>query len=178
LNSTKFRFNIAGNGKIYKYNWKRTMKLDLKCPNCGSENTQNVEVLYEGGTIESHGMSNTSGGNVIRTPFERKSYTTFTSSTSHSKLALKHIPPQKKGTVGLVIMISFIGLFIAALFGLFMWSSTAFWFICIIITLISLPFASSNSDYNKNEYPSLYNNWAKQYYCHKCGKIFVPESVK
>ena len=150
------------------------MKLDLKCPNCGSENTQNVKSLYEGGTVESHGMSNTSGGNVIRTPFERKSYTTFTSSTSHSDLALRHTPPKKRPTAGLVVMISFIGLFIAFFFGLFSWSSTVFWIIWIIVTLISIPFASSTSTYNNDEYPSLYENWLKQYYCHKCGTTFVP----
>jgi hypothetical protein len=95
---------------------------------------------------------------VIRTPFERKSYTTFTSSTSHSKLALKHIPPQRKPAYELIIYVSLFGLFVATTFGLFMWSSAVFWITWIVITSISIPFASSNSDYNKNEYPALYND--------------------
>ena len=153
------------------------MSINLNCPNCGSENTQNVKILFESGTTRGNSTSYTTGGNVIRTPLTTKNYTTETSSFNQTDLAKANTPPRKKAGFALPFIWLFVGLFIGAIIGLFTWSMSAIWIVMSICVFISIPFAFEGAKYNKTEYPPLYKAWAKRYYCHKCGNLFTPISV-
>lgn len=141
------------------------MNLDLNCPNCGSENTQNIKVVHMSGTSTAIGREIVSDISDIRV------------TTKQTGLATKFPPPSKKPVGMLVFVFSIFGLFIAAMIGLVNWSMSTFWAIWILSTLASLIFVIPNDEYNKTKYVELYDNWAKQYFCNKCGNLFTPRTI-
>ncbi len=136
----------------------------FKCPNCGSENIQNYEVIYTGG--RSSNVSTTESV-YVGSDFGVGHATTSGNSVSH--LAQTCAPPAKQESYGCGCLLVIVVLSLV---------SALFHPIAAVIILIALfmLYRSMNKDveeYNTKEYPKLYNQWLHSYYCHRCGHRFI-----
>lgn len=140
----------------------------MQCPNCNSENTQRLEVIYNAGTQEINTHSATAGG-AHGGAFGIGGAVTKTSGQSQSLLAKQVAPPAKK---------SYKWPIIAILFGFFAFYSNSHNNLMgglIIGLLLGGPGAYlcfSNFQYNSNKWPSLYQHWFESWMCSKCGSVY------
>lgn len=132
----------------------------MLCPQCQSDNIQRLEVIYEGGT-QNISASSVTGGVGGRAGLGA---VTSTSGQSQSVLAKKLSPPAKKQVGRLLLLFPFVIL-------AFMIDTVVG---CVAIAAIVL-FMFTNSTYNNKEWPALYQEWIKQWYCNKCGSVFKPD---
>lgn len=139
----------------------------MKCPKCESENTQRLEVAFQGGTQNISTSSNSTGigigsGGSIGLGFGK----TKTSGQSQSVLAQQAAPPAKKSQKWPIIGI--------ALGALMVYSKGPAELIIIgfIAGGVGAYFYYSRKQYNTKEWPSLYQHWSESWLCHKCGGIY------
>ncbi|MDL5048774.1 hypothetical protein QQ054_22430 [Oscillatoria amoena NRMC-F 0135] len=52
--------------------------------------------------------------------------------------------------------------------------SLAAWFIVPMLFMRFLPSAKRKKAWNQNQYPVLYEQWSKSFFCNTCGNIFIP----
>ena len=125
------------------------------CPRCGSENVQNLQVIYQSGT---------SGSNLF-TGVDK--FFSTSNGRAMTELAKNVAPPTKKDTNwGWSIFLAIVAFVV--------WGSGNNFLI-----IVSLVFAGSSidqsiqaSDYNEKEWPKLYDTWTHSCLCHRCGAIF------
>jgi hypothetical protein len=140
----------------------------MQCSKCNSENTQRLEVIYEGGTNIVN--LSTSGVGLGGDGFGVGSATT--SGVTQSTLASKSSPPiQQK--------ISFIGNCFLWILGITLLPGLGGTGGSFVVGLISLSFLIylGRSTYKKRKFnsdiwPQLYQDWKNSWMCHKCGHIF------
>ena len=138
----------------------------MQCPHCNSDNCQRLEVAYQSGT--SSYQSRSSGVDVLG--LERSNTAVKTSGTSQTQLAQKASPPQKDRYTPLVI-IFIVGWVISTAAGLSHW----IWLILSIAAMIlSVYMGYKAYQFNREEWPGLYQTWQESWICHKCGQIFHP----
>jgi hypothetical protein len=136
----------------------------MQCEKCGSENTQRLQVAFEGGTQDISATSHTAGVGSLSGALGLSGSITKTSGTSQSVLAQKVAPPQKRPLKGAVIT-AIIGLLFlgggiwASLFGLGLIAAGGY-------------FAFTAIQFNSKEWPSQYQYWSESWLCHKCGHIY------
>lgn len=139
------------------------------CPNCGSENIQKMQIVYQSGTSSSLSTTtyrNNAGEKVNAETNENRS----------TGLASAVAPPTKKDSSwGAVIVCGII----AAYLGYDLLKSS-FSFMQLIITIVfglaayaSYDETEKNEAWNEKEYPRLYDEWCKSFICHKCGHRFI-----
>lgn len=139
----------------------------MDCKNCGSDNTQRLEVVYDGGysTTESTSYSigllgGNAGGGL-------GSARTTTNEVSVSNLAKKAAPPEKLTYRYLIILIAIGALLVTKS------SELNFWFFFGLLLIATggylVHFAYK---FNKYRWPLQYAHWQRQWFCHKCGNIF------
>ena len=135
----------------------------MKCPKCGSEDCQRLEVVFEGGTQNINTTSRTSGASMGGALAHTK-----TTGTSQSTLAQKASPPQKQKLGVFIVMI---------IVGFFMLSAVSIvWKILGVLLMIGAGYLIFKVvTYNKNEYPKKYQYWLNEWLCHKCGTIYHQE---
>lgn len=139
----------------------------MKCPKCGSEDCQRLEVVYQGGTQNINTTSNTGAvgffGNVGGTVASTK-----TTGISQSTLAQKSAPPQKEKFGAFIIMM---------IIGFFMLGAVSIlWKIIGLLLIIGGGYLIFKViTYNKNDFPKQYQYWLNQWLCHKCGTIYHQE---
>jgi hypothetical protein len=128
----------------------------MQCPNCQSQNVQKLTVVYEQGTSEIHasGTSFTSHGD------QGVEYTS-THGQSQSILAQKASPPPKQSS-GLGILLIIGGIILLAI---------QVWIAVVVLVIGVLAWASAG-DYNKKQWPALYDEWNRKWHCNKCGEIY------
>ena len=142
----------------------------MNCTNCGSENTQRLEVICDGGTTTSVGRTagvatghSAGGGPGVG------GYSGTTRTTSKTDLAQKCAGPAKKG-YGFAILLIIVGLIAG-----FMYFAGAGG-LSALIALASFGGAyfliKNANSYNGGEWPRLHSAWLKKWYCHKCGTTF------
>lgn len=144
----------------------------MKCPKCESENTQRLEVAFQGGTQNistssySTGIGIGSGGRIgVGTG------RTTTSGQSQSLLAQQVSPPAKKSYKWPAITL----FFLAGLLG-----SIAQSFIGKVGgEILSLAIVGASGyliylryQFNSKEWPGLYQHWSESWICHKCGGVY------
>lgn len=135
----------------------------MQCTKCNSENTQRLEVVYEGGTQNISTTSHSAGAG-IGGGFGIGGVTTSTSGTSRTTLANKAAPPEKQKYLWAII-IMIVGLFFfnggfgAKLFGLLLVGGGGY---CTYKAI----------QFNAQKWPSLYQYWENSWLCHKCGTIY------
>ncbi|SFW62709.1 hypothetical protein [Selenomonas ruminantium] len=138
------------------------------CPNCGSENIQKMQIVYQSGTHSSSGETTYKDehGNRVRAE---------SSENSTTGLAAAVAPPQEKDTpYAAAIICGLIGAYcIYDLHTGFGWGELIFGGIMLLIAWACWSSATENSQWNQNEYPKLYNEWCCSFICHKCGHRFV-----
>ena len=142
----------------------------MNCPNCKSDNTQTLAMIFDAGTTTGTSVSRTHGGgffNILPT-FRAKSKT---KSVSQSNLAIKAAPPEKKKIVA-SILIAIIALLLA--FGQI--SPFNFMFVVfLVIAIVAGYLAYLAMDYNKKTWPGEFEKWQKSWKCHKCGNVWIPQ---
>lgn len=136
----------------------------MQCEKCGSENTQRLEVAFEGGTQSITAKSHTAGVGSISGALGLSGSVTKTSGTSQSALAKKAAPPIKKSFIWPVIGV-FVGVLClggsatATMFGLLLMAAGGY-------------FGYTAFQFNTQQWPSMYNYWLESWLCHKCGHIY------
>ena len=141
----------------------------MKCPKCGSEDCQRLEVVFEGGTQNINTTSRTSGAGITGGASMGGALAhTKTTGTSQSTLAQKASPPQKQKLGVFIVMI---------IVGFFMLSAVSIvWKILGVLLMIGAGYLIFKVvTYNINEYPKKYQYWLNEWLCHKCGTIYHQE---
>lgn len=136
----------------------------MQCDKCNSDNTQRLEIVYEGGTSEINTKSNTTGlgfGGVLGVGGAR----TTTSGTSQTALGMKATPPMKKSYKWAVISVA-VG---AAFASTGMADKLTFG---VPLIAAGAYFIYAAFTYNKDKWPPLYKYWQECWLCHKCGNIY------
>lgn len=136
----------------------------MHCPGCKSDQTQRLQVIYEGGTQDIDTTSSSVGIGVAGGA-GLGSATTRTRGQSQSLLAQRVSPPQKKPFKGAVITA------IAGAVGLLIGGGTMT-FIGFALIAIGIFLGYQASQYNNTEWPPLHQNWLENWYCNKCGTVF------
>lgn len=147
----------------------------MKCPSCGSENCQRLEVVHDAGTQNISTTGHTSGmavGLVGSHPaIGFGSATTATAGVSQTRLAASAAPPTAKPVRGW-----FITAFVSFIVFCFLSDWAAWFWLAIPLTLLALCcymiFAAAK--WNSKELPSRQRRWRRAWMCHVCGKEFVP----
>lgn len=153
--------------------------VNMQCPACKSDQTQRLEVIYEGGTQDVSATSYTAGAGILGASSAKLGLggaVTATSGQSQSKLAQRVAPPMKKSlkwpvilaAIGLLLLMSALSskgtgdtagaVPVALVFA----APGAFWLYFVI-------------NFNIKKWPSLYREWSLNWYCNKCGSVFKPE---
>jgi len=135
----------------------------MQCPKCGSDNTQRLEVIFDGGTQSIKTKSNTTGAG-FGGAFGVGGAVTSTSGTSQSTLAQKAAPPAKKSLKWPIFgILSGLGSFTYGGFGILLG---------LILIGVSIHFGLKVKRFNSTEWPGLYQHWSESWMCHKCGNIY------
>lgn len=138
----------------------------MKCPKCKSNNTLRFEVIYESETVISEESSKTIGiGYAGR--FGAGVAHTDTEGINQSLIAQKASPPLKKnyGSALLSLLLGF----------LLLWFEISMMFdlLGVALMVLSTFLWRRVYFYNKEEWPDLYEDWERSWYCKKCGNIYI-----
>ncbi len=135
----------------------------MQCTKCNSDNTQRLEVVYENGT-QNINTSSHSVGAGIGGSFGIGGVTTKTSGVSQTMVGEKATPPMKKSYKWAVIsMIA--GYFLLSSGGVMLAAG-------VLLIAAGGYFAYVAANYNKTDWPALYQHWQECWLCHKCGNIY------
>jgi len=135
------------------------------CPNCGSDNTQRLEVIYDSGTSNINTTGVTSGVGLAR-GLGGGAAVTKTSGVSRTTMAVKAAPPIKKKWIFLAL-IAFVVLLVGIssgsiggiLFGVGLAGGAGY--LCYKMSI-----------YNNHVWPGLYQTWLRSWMCNKCGATY------
>ena len=136
--------------------------LQLKCPSCGSHNTQRLSIAVEGSTFSNQGTTFGAGVNGGRIGVLAAS----TKGLSKSKLAEKYAAPEKtptiRGFLSIIIIAWIISLFAGALA-----FQIGFW-IAAVAAVYSIY-------HNAKIYPREFEEWSAKYLCLRCSEVYAPD---
>lgn len=134
----------------------------MQCPQCNSENTQRLRVVYEGGT-QAIQTTSTSSGFGVGSGFMGGGGVTSTSGVAQSGLAANAAPPAKKGLGGLFALAAFLtGATLYTPSAVLMWPLTGAVYYWIWRRI----------QYNRTEWPTLFRAWDARWLCHRCGHMY------
>lgn len=136
----------------------------MQCTKCGSDNTQRLEVVYEGGTQSINTISHSAGAG-IGGGFGVGGVRTSTSGTSRSTLAIKATPPQKKKFIWLIVMIIAGFMFLGG-------KDTGNIILGLVLIAVGGFATYTAIQFNSKKWPSLFQYWKDSWLCHKCGTIY------
>ncbi|MBI4999023.1 MAG: hypothetical protein HZC22_19395 [Rhodocyclales bacterium] len=136
----------------------------MECPQCKSDNTQRLEVIYENGTQDIKTTSSTVGAGFSGRGGLGVANTT-TTGKSQSMAAQKAAPPERRFSVGGLVAIV-IGLFFVFVIG---GGAIVIGALCVAGGGYLM---NKAMQYNKNVWPGLYQTWQASWYCQKCGTIY------
>lgn len=139
----------------------------MQCTQCGSEQTQRLEVIYEQGTTTIRTQS-TSVGAAGNGNFGAGTATTTTSGIQQTKLASRAAPPQRKSKVGGVCL-----LLLGILLG-WMGVGNSGWLLLLggVALAGGFQLLQRAAIYNRDVFPPLYRQWQASWLCHRCGCIY------
>lgn len=138
------------------------------CPNCGSENIQKMQIVYQSGT----------GTRTSVTTYEnRNGYSVESETNEHSStnLAASVAPPKQKETnYGFMLVCGIVSAYLIwDLFKGFSWFELIVGALAGLFAFGAYETSVQNSNWNETEYPRLYEEWTNSFICHKCGHRFV-----
>ena len=164
----------------------------MKCPQCQSENVQNIRLVYESGTATLSGSARTGG--VGYTPGVGTTYSTAVTGLSGKQSSLtaqRHAPPAQKKLgclwwLGIVVCATFT---LQLLGGLRLLTAirnvesalVALLFISVgglaLVGLVALiRHRRRVNHFNRDLWPTLYEDWTQKWLCHRCGYFGKLES--
>jgi len=128
----------------------------MQCPNCQSQNVQKLSVIYEQGTSEIH-TSSTSftshGGQSVE-------YIQLHMAIHNLNWPKKHHHHLQSSGLGILLIIG--GVILLAV---------QVW-IAVVVLIIGVLAWASAGDYNKKQWPALYDECNRKWHCNKCGEIY------
>ena len=147
---------------------------EFVCPQCHSENVQNFALVY--GQNVSQSQNKTFGGGVIGG--DLASGVSVTNGTSVTGLGQAVAPPPQKSRNKLyAFLMWFFGYMpISALLAAILpdaLGSAPFVLSLIVLGGIEFKIRKGISNWNKEVWPGLYDEWQHSYLCLKCGHSFV-----
>lgn len=136
----------------------------MHCGKCGSENTQRLQLIYDGGTQDISATSHTAGVGSISGALGLSGSVTKTAGTSRSVLAQKVSPPEKRKLMAVVVL---------ALIG-FLCLTGSFGVVVFGLLLIAVGGYGTYDAirFNTQHWPGLYQRWLDSWMCHKCGHSY------
>lgn len=138
----------------------------MQCEKCNSENTQRLQIAFEGGTQDISAKSHTAGIGSISGALGLSGSITKTNGVSQSVLAKRVAPPMKRSLKG-VLVILIAGFFIlGASKGI---GATLF---ALLALGVGGYLGFTAIQFNSKEWPSQYQYWLESWVCHKCGHIY------
>ncbi|BDI07342.1 hypothetical protein [Sphaerotilus microaerophilus] len=142
----------------------------MKCPQCGSDTTQRLQVVHEQGTQLINTTSNTVGTGFNASPLASLGLAgarTKTTGTAQSAMAQRAAPPPRYPVVaGLGVV----------LFGLLCLAGDGWAKLGGLALMATGLYASHWAHaYNREKWPALYARWESSWLCSKCGCIYVQE---
>ncbi len=164
----------------------------FSCPSCGSEQTQNITVIYESGTSDISSSSIHGGFAFTGDGAVPVMASSSDNGVQQTALAKRLAPPQKKSIMGLlgcgcvisVILPVLLSGATLVILGSYFFNELASKCLLIgtaacsiLIFILFCHLAIQNKKFNDTEYKELYNEWAKKYFCHKCGNLFTPKET-
>ena len=141
----------------------------MQCEKCNSENTQRLQVEYEGGTQNTNSVSHTAGAGIGNGGYGGAGATTTTSGVSRSILAGKASPPLKRSYQAQIMF---------GIIALFFWSFSGesryiVIHICALAVFVLCVYQTYSAyTFNSKVWPGQYQFWKSQWLCHKCGHIY------
>ncbi len=129
----------------------------MKCPNCDSDYTQRLEVIYHGGTQQYSGTGRVQGGGTVGVH-----------GVSQTALAQAAAPPAKRGLFGPILAVA-AGLGVASSVSGF--GPLLGWAIAAIATFLLV----TRWFYNRMSWPGDYKLWLEGWGCLQCGRQFFPK---
>jgi hypothetical protein len=136
----------------------------MHCGKCGSENTQRLQVIYDGGTQDISATSHTAGVGSISGALGLGGSVTKTAGTSRSVLAQKAAPPEKRKLTAVVIL-TFVGL-------LCLQGKLAVMALGLLLMAIGGYGIYNTIRFNTQHWPGMYRRWLDSWMCQKCGHSY------
>ena len=147
----------------------------MQCPQCGSGNTQRLEMIYDAGTQHLSATSSTLATGYSHGELVTGTASTTTTGIAQTTLAAKVSPPQKRSNF-------------FPIFGMLIGCETPIWLFAFVrnptfqMFLLMLMaggagfwgFRSfrSNRAFNSVTLPQLQQQWRMSWMCHMCGTVF------
>lgn len=161
--------------------------MSFTCPNCGSENTQKVSVIFESGTTTVETTSSHTAVGMSKGGFTPIVGASEKKRIHQTQLATNLAPPQEKGIGGLLWLyvlapiLGFVALFVAIVADaddtIARWA--CFGTTLLIFGLITwgiVRVAKEALAFNRDEWPALHEEWKSKWFCHKGGEAFQPSA--
>ena len=142
----------------------------MQCEKCNSDNTQRLEVAYEGGTQNIQTTSRTTGLGFGRGGLGVGAATTSTSGKAHSLLANRAAPPSKKGYKYQIFFGFLAWLLFTATTAFSMW-----FFVSVSVMALCAYLIFAAFQFNSKVWPEQLAYWQSQWVCLKCGHIYHVE---
>lgn len=146
--------------------------MHCNCPNCSSEATQLLSVIYSSGII-------TSESTTRRESTSRHTHTTVT--VSQSDLSRQIAPPEK---LSVLFPIKLGGITALLLPSVLRWllPQGPLWEILIFGAFLaviggSIYAAYWSFKYNRTDWATTMEQWCRQYFCSRCGTVFEPRAA-
>lgn len=139
----------------------------MQCNQCGSDNTQRLQMVYEGGTANINTTSHTGGIGAGKGGLGVGVATTTTSGVSRSLLAERAAPPGKAGYLFKLFFAFLAFLLYVSTEWFSIWKILAFSVLALCAYLIFMGYR-----FNSKEWPVLFKRWQQKWICNKCGHIF------
>lgn len=140
-----------------------------RCPSCGSDNAQRLQIIHEGG-LKFQNSTALSGGAAGGAFGEAGALISTTRGTQQSVLSMRAAPPAQKRPgcfAWTVLVISIVMLFTG--------QPTAL-VIGLIAGGLTVAYMVSQTRYNSKEWPPLYERWRQTFMCMRCGKPYIPSA--
>ncbi len=136
----------------------------MQCPQCTSENTQRLRVVFEGGT-QSIQTTSATGGLGFGRGFASGGGVTTTSGVAQSGLAATAAPPTK-ARYWPPIALTIVGLFLSDL-------RRPYNVVGLAVCGLGLYRLWQTRQHNGTVWPALFAQWNASWMCHRCGHMYV-----
>jgi len=158
---------------------------DFNCPKCGSDQTAKCSAVYASGTTAIETKTSGMGVGLSRGGFVPVVGGGTTRGVQQTQLAAQLAPPAKEPTVkqffgGTFFLAPLLGVIVAIVVGLISdWSEPAvvgtFLVVAALIAILNVAATVRMYRENRDEWPKLYAEWERKWYCGRCGETFTPD---
>lgn len=140
----------------------------MPCPICHSDDVQKLRLVYEFGTIQIHITSHIAAG-LYRGDWDGSAMSVLSFATRKTVAAHIASPPRKRSYRLSTIMLA-VSCFVFWAYCSAGYLSAYGWLcLAIILLVLAILVGIKAYRYNSREWPDLYMDWNRLWYCRKCG---------